>query len=230
MSSPQHLFIALEGCDGAGKTSLRDELCAGLRRAGRPCVAVGQHSWLSPPAARIIVDVRSGRGQHCPEAVADAYFQDKVAHVRGTIGPALHRATVIADRFILSDAVYQEVLYGIPADETLSRHVASGTLLPDLVVLVELDAPTAYTRILKRNKAARHYERPVPLGFINSVYHRVLFDAPPVTLPPVVRFVNDDPEWRNRVRLELLPEVLGYYDRSREGRESYRWQGPVLHR
>jgi len=220
--SGDHLFIALEGCDGAGKTSIRDELCAGLRRAGRPCVAVGQHSWLSPPAARVIIDVRSGRGLHPPEAVADAYFQDKLAHARGTIGPALHRASVIADRYILSDAVYQEVLYGIPADETLARHLAGGSLLPDLVVLVELDASTAYRRILKRNKATRHYERPVPLGFINSVYRRVLFDEPPFALPPVVRFVNDNAEWRRRVRSELLPELFGYYDR-REGRESHRW-------
>jgi len=120
---------------------------------------------------------------------------------------------VIADRYILSDAVYQEVLYGIPADQTLTRHAQSGTLFPDLVLLVELDASTAYTRILKRNKATRHYERPAPLRQIDAVYHRVLFDAPPVPLPPVVRFVNDKSGWRRRVELELLPEVLGFFHR-----------------
>ncbi|MGH8974350.1 MAG: dTMP kinase [Acidimicrobiia bacterium] len=211
MSIGEHLFIALEGCDGAGKTSIRDVLCAGLQRAGRPCLVVGQHSWLSPPAARIIVDVRRGSHHHSPEVVADAYFQDKVAHVRSTIGPALTRASVIADRYIVSDAVYQEVLYGIPAARTLTRHWQSGTLLPDLVVFVELDTSTAYGRILKRGKATRHYERPAPLRRIDAVYHRVLFDAPPVALPPVVRFVNDKSEWRARVEMELLPRILGFF-------------------
>ncbi|HET9773296.1 MAG TPA: hypothetical protein VFS16_20560 [Acidimicrobiia bacterium] len=213
MISDQHLFLTLEGCDGAGKTSIREALCAGLRRAGRPCLVVGQHSWLDPSASRVIVDIRQGRRAHPPDAVADAYFRDKVAHVRGTIDPALRNVSVIADRYITSDAVYQEVLYGIPADRTLLRHDEAGTRRPDLVVFVEVDPMTAYERILGRGKATRHYERPAPLRDIDAVYRRVLFEAPPVTLAPVVRFLNHTPDWRRRVETELLPAVLGFFGR-----------------
>jgi thymidylate kinase len=201
-------FVALEGCDGAGKTTVRQALNAALRSNGTPCTMVGQHAELDVGLTRIIIDVRERRRHHPPAAIADAYFRDKQLHAACNIVPALDRALLIADRYVFSDAVYQEVLYGIPAEETLERHRKAGTPMPDAIVHVELPVDEANRRIERRGRPRRHYERPADLGRIADVYDRVLRRAPPPWLPSVLVFSNDEADCAGRVRDELVPAVL----------------------
>lgn len=204
---PNGAFIALEGCDGAGKSSIRDELARLVRtKLDRDCVIVGQHSWLDPHSSRVIENVRTQRAQYTPDEIGDAYFHDKRAHAERTIGPAMESCWVLADRFIYSDAVYQQVLYGTAMQQTLDRHESRGTLAADLILYVDVDPDEAYRRIQKRSKVRRHYERPAGLTEIRAAYQELFGRLGPEVR--VVRFVNDVPDWRPRVEMELLPAIL----------------------
>jgi dTMP kinase len=166
-------FIVLEGCDGSGKTTLRELLRVELLRRGLPTITIGQHSWLHPWHARTLVNARERRAHISHEQLAAAYIADKKLHGARNVHPAREHTAVIADRWLYSDAVYHEVLYGIPAEATLERHSEAGTEIPDRIIYVRLDPQRAYERILKRAKQTRHYERPADLRRIVEGYERV---------------------------------------------------------
>ncbi|HEU0132421.1 MAG TPA: hypothetical protein VFQ85_15665 [Mycobacteriales bacterium] len=200
-------FVALEGTDGAGKSTVRDEIRSRLTADGRACMLVGQHGWLCPDSSRVLIDVRAQRHGWSATEISDAYFRDKQLHAQASIRPALAAAPVIADRFVYSDAVYHEVLYGIPMERTLERHRSGGTLVPDAVVFVAVSLDDALARIEQRAKAKRSYENRETLALIIDGYWRLFTGPLRELLPPVVIFDNTDPDWRDRVARDLLPLV-----------------------
>jgi dTMP kinase len=203
----RNLLVAFEGCDGAGKTTIRIGIRDELLKRGIMSMAIGMHSWLRPACSRVIVNAREHRQVHPVEEIREAYYQDRSCHISHTVVPALRQAWVIADRYFYSDAVYQEVLYGIPAEQTLARHSEAGTRAPDVIVHVDLDSQEAYNRVISRGRTTRHYEQLPELSEIVKVYYRIFYESPPPDLPPVVRFVNKTPDWRERMMSELLPTV-----------------------
>src|SRR6185437_16653512 len=82
-------FIALEGPDGAGKSTVRDFIFHYMESAGYGGFMLGQHSWLDPTISRTIIDFREQRRHHSPDALSDAYYHDKRLHASRTIQPAL---------------------------------------------------------------------------------------------------------------------------------------------
>lgn len=198
------MFIVLEGCDGSGKSTIRKFLVSEIKRITGDCFEVGQHSWLDPVAARVIVAVRENRFSGGKPEIFDAYAKDKYLHGEWNVKPGLKKCgVVVADRWLYSDAVYHEALYGIPAEETLRRHYMQGTIRADVVIRVRLDAEEAYRRILSRGRFTKHYERPVDLSKINAAYDRVL----KILDERVVEFENDQPDVQKRV-ISLLPNIL----------------------
>ncbi|MFI0960782.1 AAA family ATPase [Streptomyces sp. NPDC021080] len=189
-STTNHGFLALEGVDGSGKTTTARLIAEHVRAQGRPLSRIGQHSWLDPQAARVIIDVREDRPhRHSHRRITEAYFRDKQLQA-GAIGDLLRDRTVLSDRYVFSDAAYLEVLYGIPARETLDRHHAHGTLLPDLVVYLDVPVGLAADRVVARGKSMRHYENSYTLDKVSKVYRSFLLDDPPPYLPPVHVFRN----------------------------------------
>lgn len=162
-------FIAFEGIDGAGKTTLRALLHRWFVSRGYPCFVVGQHSWLNISAAKTILDVR--RGIQLPkEQISEAYCIDKALHWKYNIMPTLERRTVIADRFIASDCVYMQALYRIDADETFRKAVEKEIGMPDLTFFVDVEPEIAVERIQMRGKLVRHYERVPELSLVRNGY------------------------------------------------------------
>jgi thymidylate kinase len=154
-------FLVLEGCDGSGKTTLREALARYLISRGMPVATIGQHSWLDLEASRTIIDVRERRRSVSPEMIAKSYFVDKRMHALHNVSPQLKRSTVLADRWIFSDAVYQEALYGMSARTIMEDHITSKTLLPDVCIWVDVPSAVAYSRVVKRVRKTRHYENPL---------------------------------------------------------------------
>ncbi len=80
---PRPAVIAVDGADGAGKTTFARHLAASIERAGRPAVIVHEDDFLAPRR------VRHRRGRHSPEGFfLDSY--DLVAlsqHVLEPLGP-----------------------------------------------------------------------------------------------------------------------------------------------
>ncbi|MEV0232227.1 GNAT family N-acetyltransferase [Nonomuraea sp. NPDC050786] len=203
-------YIAFEGVDGAGKsTGIRAALAA-FRERGVQVFGVGQHSWLDIESTRVIIDAREQRRTPDVADIADAYIRDRALQNGELLTPLLEEAHVVGDRSIYSDAVYQEAIYGIPAEQILKAYHDLGGRCPDLVVFFSIDPGEAAVRIEQRGGLARHYETKYTLDQITTVYERVLFDEQ-AARQPVYRYTSryaNDPTRLSAELMELLDPYL----------------------
>ncbi|MCA3504625.1 MAG: hypothetical protein IOD05_15530, partial [Rhodobacter sp.] len=191
---PRGQLIAIEGIDGAGKTTIRYALYEALWADRQPSFIVGQRGWLDPVDTRTIVDFREQRADHDPEIVRAARFRDKVSLITRSVAPALRTHHVIADRYVISDAVYEEALLGVPAEVTLDRHRSGGTRSPDLTIFLDPDPMVALGRVGRRTRDLQVHENAEDLRRISNVYRRV-FDDPQYAPPSqLLRFSRELPE------------------------------------
>ncbi|MFG2007807.1 dTMP kinase [Micromonospora sp. NPDC048868] len=187
---PRFPFIALEGTDGSGKSTLRIQLAQALRQLAPTVTELGQHSWLDPASSRVIVGNRMARSSWHAEAVVEAYLRDKHLHFQFNIEPALAAGPVLTDRYVLSDIVYHHVLHGIPMERISTSMEARQMPAPDVIVFVDTPPDLAWRRINSRNKELRPYERPEILVQLYHAYDRAI----EANLVPtrVLRFRNSD--------------------------------------
>lgn len=204
---PSFPYVALEGCDGAGKSTIRRRISAYLRKRHIPVLEIGQHSWLNISAARMILDARENRRAFPPSDISAAYRVDKTLHAQHNILRNTQRALVLADRSIISDAVYQEALYGIPADRTIDAYLHSGQMFPSVVILVTVPVEIAVQRIAMRGRHRRHYEQETDLRTISAIYERVLRQRGGQIAATVVFFSNEHPDLDHAVSHNLLPVI-----------------------
>ncbi|SDN00389.1 Thymidylate kinase [Lentzea albidocapillata subsp. violacea] len=211
-------FIALEGTDGSGKSTLRGLLHDGLNSKGRRCFMVGQHGWLDVDAGRVVLAARTQRLGVSRDELMRAYARDKLLHLRENIEPALDTVAVLADRYIYSDAVYHEVLYGIPARATLENHRELGTREPDVVVFVDTDPDVASDRTITRAKSLRPHETPGTLRRLHRAYVELFTGELFTAHGPRVLRVNNNESDPERVAEDVLAELeqLFPHDHTRE--------------
>lgn len=173
-------LVVFEGIDGAGKTTLRNEVWNGLLDLGIPTVAMGQHSWLGVDDAILIGQLRSSSPdaprpvQATAEEIRLAYLRDKELHWSSNIMPALREAVVLLDRSFISDIVYLKALYDVPMRLSYNAVRSSAIGLPDLLIFLDMDAGEAERRVARRGRETRHYEHEGPLGHLRDVY-RAMF-------------------------------------------------------
>ena len=212
MTLRKHPLIVLEGADGVGKSTLRDGIYAELCRARRPAMMVTGHCWLDVAATRALIAFRDQRHALQAAEVSDARLTDRLTHAALIVAPALQSHTVIADRYIASDAVYQEVVFGIPALETLETYRARGIILPDVVVLVDAPAAIAVDRIVRRDQPRQFYENAKTLPTLIDRFRALLLEDPPSWFPPVIRIDNgsNDRSVSARDLLRELAPLVGY--------------------
>lgn len=128
----RHIYLVLEGSDGAGKTSIRKHLFRRLVEAGNEVLTVIQTSWLIPEHTEVITNARYHHRQYPQEVITAAYVGDKEAMTRYLVEPNLPYRDVIGDRFVASDMVYHQLLWGIPPERTYEAYAASAVRFPDL--------------------------------------------------------------------------------------------------
>jgi dTMP kinase len=143
------LLITLEGCDGTGKTTQAQMLTDGLRVAGYSVLAAKE------PGDTIVgrkireLLLHSPGGSIDPGTEALLYAADRCQHVERVIRPAMKRGMiVVCDRYIDSSVAYQG--YGRNLGPRRIRELnewASGALEPDLVILLDMNAELARTRM-----------------------------------------------------------------------------------
>ncbi|MFF7338753.1 dTMP kinase [Streptomyces sp. NPDC008163] len=141
-------FIALEGGDGAGKSTQVEALAAWIRAKGHE-VVVTREPGATPIGKRlrsILLDVSSAGLSNRAEALL--YAADRAEHVDTVVRPALERgAVVISDRYIDSSVAYQGAGRDLAPTEIarISRWATSG-LVPHLTVLLDVAPETARER------------------------------------------------------------------------------------
>jgi len=142
------LFVTFEGGDGAGKTTQATLLEEWLRERGRDVVRTRE-----PGGTEVGVLVRDivlhHRGHIAPRAEALLYAADRAHHVETVVRPAIARGdVVIQDRYLDSSVAYQGAGRVLDADDVRDLSLwATGGLLPDLTVLLDLDPAAARTRL-----------------------------------------------------------------------------------
>ncbi len=142
------LFIALEGGDGAGKSTQASLLCRALEEDGRTVVRTRE-----PGGTPIGEKVRSlvldhGHGEIDARTEALLFAASRAAHVHQVIVPALTRGdVVVCDRYIDSSVAYQGAGRDLGAQAVLELNLwGTDGLRPDLTVLLDVDPAEGRTR------------------------------------------------------------------------------------
>jgi dTMP kinase len=140
-------LIVFEGVDGSGKSTQLAKLAETMRSAGRVVVETGEPydcEW----GRKIRAMARSGRPV-APEQELEWFLEQRRLHVRDLIAPSLAAGrTVLSDRYFLSTVAYQGAR-GLDAERLLAESEAEFPI-PDLVLLLELDAETGLRRVSER--------------------------------------------------------------------------------
>ncbi|MFD7458632.1 MULTISPECIES: dTMP kinase [unclassified Streptomyces] len=141
-------FIALEGGDGAGKSTQAEALAEWIRAKGHE-VVVTREPGATPVGKRlrsILLDVSSAGLSHRAEALL--YAADRAEHVDTVVRPALERgAVVISDRYIDSSVAYQGAGRDLsPTEVARINRWATDGLVPHLTVLLDVAPETARER------------------------------------------------------------------------------------
>lgn len=154
MSDSAGMFIALEGGDGAGKSTQARLLVDALTQAGFDVVLTREPG--GTPAAEAIRAVVLSPEYAGLDARAEAllFAAARSEHVHRLIRPALERgAIVISDRYVDSSIAYQGVARGLGVDVVTEINLwATQGTLPDLTVLLDVDAATGLDRATDPNR------------------------------------------------------------------------------
>ena len=144
------VFLALEGGEGAGKSTQARLLSIWLRDQGYDVVTTHE-----PGATKIGLRLRAllldtAHSGLAPRAEALMYAADRAEHVQDVILPALERgAVVVSDRYADSSLAYQGAGRQLPMSEIAGLNSwATGGLRPDLTILLDLPTVTGLSRRL----------------------------------------------------------------------------------
>jgi len=143
------LFVAFEGGEGAGKSTQARALADALTAAGHEVVLTREPG--GTPAAEAIREVVLTPEYAGLDARAEAllYAASRAEHVARLVRPALARgAVVITDRYIDSSVAYQGIGRALGPDVIGEINLwATRSLLPDLTVLLDVEAVAGLARI-----------------------------------------------------------------------------------
>ena len=171
-------FFSLDGVDGAGKSTQLTLFCDWLRDQGREVVTCRDpgSTKLGEVVRAILLDRHDLSIHRRSEMLL--YMAARTQLVEEVIRPALLRgATVVSDRFLLANVVYQAHAGGLSEQQTWEvGRIATGGLLPDLTLVLDLPVELACAR-LDRQRDHRDRMESQGLEFLNRVRDGFLAEA-----------------------------------------------------
>ncbi|PZG34578.1 dTMP kinase [Spongiactinospora gelatinilytica] len=145
---PRGIFIAFEGGEGSGKTTQSRLLAIWLRDQGFDVVQTRE-----PGSTKVGMRLRAilldaAHQGLSPRSEALLYAADRAEHVEKVIMPALTRgAVVVTDRYVDSSLAYQGAGRSLDRAEVVRLNGwATGGLVPDLTVLIDVPPSVGLTR------------------------------------------------------------------------------------
>ncbi|BDB40979.1 MULTISPECIES: dTMP kinase [Mycobacterium] len=163
------LFVTIDGLGGAGKTTTAQLVVEELHTRALP--ALYTHEPSDSATGRF---VREQFGSINGPALACLVAADRLDHVARVISPALEAGTiVICDRYVASSLVLQS-LDGVPASYITALN--SPAPRPDLAVVLEASADTAWSRIVGRGSHGRFEEHRAQSDAEHRAYAQVAAD------------------------------------------------------
>ena len=183
----QGLLLALEGGEGAGKSTQARLLAIWLRDQGFDVVATHE-----PGATKVGMRLRAllldnSLDGLAPRAETLMYAADRAEHVAAVITPALERGSiVVTDRYVDSSVAYQGAGRRLPVDEiALVNKWATGGLTPELTIVLDLPPAEGLSRAVRsadrlESEPLEFHER-VRAGFLARAHgdpeHHLVLDA-----------------------------------------------------
>ena len=170
------MFIVLEGPDGSGKSTQTRLLVEHLTSRGRSVLQTREPGG-TPAAEAIRALVLNPEFAGLDDRTEALLFAAaRAEHVSHVIRPALQRGEiVVCDRYIDSSIAYQGVgrRLGIDRIRELSMW-ATGDLVPDLTLVLDLDAAKGMERVGERDRLEREpqeYHDRVRMAFVELALH-----------------------------------------------------------
>lgn len=148
------MFITIEGIEGSGKSSVIADVAEFLRGCGCDLLITREPGGCALGRALRAELLDSRNTGIVPEAEIFLYLADRAQHVREVIGPALATGKVVlCDRYADSTLAYQGYGRGRDLDFLCKlNEFATGGLVPDLTLLLDLPAATGLARARLRNE------------------------------------------------------------------------------
>ncbi|MDI5969757.1 dTMP kinase [Streptomyces sp. SL13] len=209
-------FLAVEGGDGAGKSTQAEALAEWIRAKGHEVVVTREPgaTALGKRLRSILLDVSSTGISDRAEALL--YAADRAEHVDSVVRPALERgAIVITDRYIDSSVAYQGAGRDLaPTEIARISRWATGGLVPHLTVLLDIAPDAARERFTEapdrlESEPAEFHDR-VRRGFLT------LAAADPSRY--LVLDAAQEPETVTRLARHRLDQVLPLSEQEIEAR------------
>lgn len=153
------LFITFEGIDGVGKSTQANLLQDYLEQLGHRVVRT-----LEPGGTELGQEIRNlllhRKGAVAPRAEALLFAADRAHHIATKVRPAMESgAVVISDRYLDSSVAYQGAGRELSMDDVRRINLwAVDNLLPNLTVLLDLDARSAQARRQQTGEAPDRLE------------------------------------------------------------------------
>lgn len=148
------VFITIEGPDGSGKTTQAELLAHALKSRGYK-VTRGREpggTGIGRRLREIILDPESSLMSPLTEVLL--YAADRCQHVHEVLMPSLRSgAIVVSERYVDSSLAYQAAGLGVPLEDVKHiNRIATGGLMPDLTILLDIEPRAGLERALKSDK------------------------------------------------------------------------------
>lgn len=164
------IFVTFEGTEGAGKSTLIQEVAKKLRHSGYKVVLTRE-----PGGTKVAERIRHlilGQSMN-PWTELFLYEAARAEHVAQIIAPALKQGKVVlCDRFADSSLAYQGYARGLPwkAVKTLNR-IATQGVEPHLTVLLDINPEVGLQRAIQKTRFEKEgviFQKKVRRGFLKA--------------------------------------------------------------
>ena len=163
---PGGFLLAIEGIDGAGKSSQAEAVARVLRDRGLSCVITREPT--NGPWGRKLRESAT-HGRLSPAEELEAFMEDRKEHVNEVIRPALAAGkVVVTDRYYFSTVAYQGARGHDP--NMLLKQNEAIAIEPHLLVLIDLDPDMGLARIGRRGDRANQFETVTELARARQIF------------------------------------------------------------
>lgn len=166
------LFISFEGPEGAGKTTVLNEVAERLEEQGKAVLMTREPGGI--PIAEKIRDVILDAAHQEMDGKTEAllYAAARRQHLTERIIPALEQGKIVlCDRFIDSSLAYQGYARGLGMEEVLAINLfAVGEYIPDCTIFFDITPEEGLERIWKDQEREQNRLDLEKLDFHQNVY------------------------------------------------------------